>query len=119
MMRIVCKSKIQPATVKEKNLRYFGSIAIDERLMNAADILPYEIVLVVNLNSGARFETYVIPGKKNSGLVALQGGAARLGEVGDQLIIISYAFLEEKELKKYKPRVVVLDKRNRIRKVKN
>lgn len=116
MLRIVCKSKIQPATVTGINLKYLGSIIVDEKLMQAADILPYEIVLVVNLNTGDRFETYVIPGRKNSGTVALQGGAARLGEVGDKLIIISYAFLEEKEAKKYKPKIVILDHRNHLTK---
>lgn len=115
MLRIVCKSKIQPATVTGINLKYLGSIIVDEKLMQAADILPYEIVLVVNLNTGDRFETYVIPGRKNSGTVALQGGAARLGEVGDKLIIISYAFLEEKEAKKYRPKIVILNEKNRIK----
>lgn len=115
MLRLVCKSKIQSAVVTEKNLQYTGSIVIDENLMQNANILPYEIVMVINLNNGERFETYVIPGRKNSGMIALQGGAARLGEVGDRLIIISYAFLEEKELKKYKPKMVLLDKKNQIR----
>lgn len=116
MLRLICKSKIQPATVTEKNLQYMGSIVIDEDLMQKADILPYEIVMIINLNSGERFETYVIPGRKKSGIIALQGGAARLGEVGDQLIIISYAFLEEKEIKKYKPTMVLLNKKNQIKK---
>jgi aspartate 1-decarboxylase len=115
MLRLVCKSKIQPATVTEKNLQYRGSIVIDENLMQKANILPYEIVMVINLNNGERFETYVIPGRKNSGIIALQGGAARLGEVGDQLIIISYAFLEERELKKYKPKMILLNEKNRIK----
>jgi len=115
MLRIFCKSKIQPATVTEKNLQYIGSIVLDENIMQAADILPYEIVVAVNLNNGERFETYVIPGRKNSGIVALQGGAARLGEVGDQLIILSYIFLEEKERIKYKPKIILLDEKNQVK----
>lgn len=116
MLRLICKSKIQPATVTEKNLQYMGSVVIDENLMLAADILPYEMVTVVNLNNGERFETYVITGKKKSGIIALQGGAARLGEIGDQLIILSAVFLEEKEVKKYKPKIVLLNSRNQIKK---
>ncbi|MDH5662258.1 MAG: aspartate 1-decarboxylase, partial [Elusimicrobiota bacterium] len=78
MLRMMCKSKIQKATVTEANLEYEGSIAIDKNIMAEADILPYEIVLVVNLNTGARFETYAIPAANNSGMIGLQGGAARL-----------------------------------------
>ncbi len=115
MLRLVCKSKIQSAKVTGKNLRYTGSIVIDENLMQRADILPYEIVMVVNLNNGERFETYVIPGRKNSGIIALQGGAARLGEIGDCLIVISYAFLEGRELKEYKPKMVLLNEKNKIK----
>lgn len=116
MLRLICKSKIQPATVTEKNLQYMGSVVIDENLMLAADILPYEMVTVVNLNNGERFETYVITGKKKSGIIALQGGASRLGEIGDRLIILSAVFLEEKEVKKHKPKIVLLNSRNQIKK---
>jgi len=113
MLRLICKSKIQNLTVTEKNIKYSGSIKIDTALLEQADILPNEIVLVVNVNTGARFETYVIPGKKNSGVVGLQGGAARLGEIGDKLIIISYGFLSSEEVKKYKPKVILVDEKNR------
>ncbi len=113
MIRIICKSKIQPVRVTEVNLKYSGSIVIDQILMKEADILPFEIVLVVNLNTGERFETYVIPGRKNSGTIALQGGAARLGEIGDELIVISYAFLEDAEAKTYKPKIILVDEKNR------
>lgn len=114
MLRMMCKSKIQKATVTETNLEYEGSIAIGKNIMAEADILPYEIVLIVNLNTGARFETYAIPAGKNSGVIGLQGGAARLGEVGDRLIIISYEFVEEEKAKVYKPKIVFLDEKNKI-----
>jgi len=113
MLRMMCKSKIQQATVTETNLEYEGSIAIDRNIMVRADILPHEIVLIVNLNTGARFETYVIPARKNSGVIGLQGGAARLGEAGDKLIIISYGFVEEAKAKVHKPKIVFLDEKNR------
>jgi len=113
MLRMMCKSKIQKATVTETNLEYEGSIAIDRNIMVKADILPYEIVLVVNLNTGARFETYAIPAGNNSGVIGLQGGAARLGQVKDKLIIISYAFIEEEKAKGYEPKVVFLDEKNK------
>jgi len=113
MLRMMCKSKIQRATVTEKNLEYEGSIAIDSSVMAEANIVPYEIVLIVNLNTGARFETYTIPAPENSGVIGLQGGAARLGEVGDKLIIISYGFVEEEKAKVYKPKIVLLGERNR------
>jgi len=116
MLRMMCKSKVQKATVTETNLEYEGSIAIDKNIMAKAEILPYEIVLIVNLNTGARFETYAIPARKNSGVIGLQGGAARLGEVGDKLIIISYEFVEEEKAKVYKPNIVFLDEKNKIKK---
>ena len=113
MFRMMCKSKIQLARCTTKNLRYTGSITIDRNLMDKADIFPYEIVLVINLNNGARFETYVIPGKRRSGVIGLNGGAARLGEVGDELIILSYEFVDEEKARKYRPKLIVVDSRNR------
>src|SRR6202521_6290940 len=95
MMRWMCKSKIHRATVTEANLAYEGSITIDETLMEAADIVPYEMVQVLNINNGERFETYAIPGHKGSGIVCLNGAAARLGVVGDKVIIISCAMVDE------------------------
>jgi len=115
MLRMFCKSKIQKATVTETNLEYEGSISIDRKIMDEADILPHEIVLIVNLNTGTRFETYAIPATQNSGVIGLQGGAARLGEVGDKLIIISYVFVEEEKAKIYEPKIVLLDEKNRLR----
>jgi len=115
---MMLKSKIHRATVTDTDLKYTGSITIDERLMREADIVPYEIVQVVNINTGVRFETYVIKGRKNSGVIELNGGAARLGEKGDELIIISYAFLEEETLNHHKPRIVFVNSKNKITKRK-
>lgn len=113
MLRLVCRAKIHRAVVIKTDLNYEGSISIAKELLAASGILPYEIVQVVNVNTGARFETYAIEGKKGSG-VALNGGAARLGEIGDPLIILSYASVNEVEIKKFKPKVIVVDKNNKI-----
>jgi len=108
------KSKIQRPTVTEKNINYSGSIKIDEALIEKADILPHEMVLVVNVNTGARFETYVIPAKRNSGIIGLQGGTARLGEVGDKLIIISSAYVETELAGKHKPKIIHVNEKNKL-----
>lgn len=113
MFITICKSKIHRVKVTEANLDYEGSITIDVDILKKADILPYEKVQVVNNNNGARFETYVIPGKKGSGVICLNGAAARLGEVGDILIIISYCEMEKEKVGKYKPKIVLVDKKNR------
>lgn len=114
MRRELFKSKIHRATVTDANLDYEGSVTIDEDLMTAADLLPHERVQVVNVNNGARFETYVLPGEAGTGVVCLNGAAARLGEIGDRVIIISYAHFEEAEAAAHQPRVVTVDERNRI-----
>ena len=114
MLVTVCKSKIHRATITEANLDYEGSITIDKRLLDETDILPNEKVQVVNLNNGARFETYVFVGEENSGTICLNGPAARLGQVGDLVIIISYGHLEFEEAKRHQPKVVYVDKENRI-----
>jgi aspartate 1-decarboxylase len=116
MLVTICKSKIHRATVTEADLNYEGSITIDEKLMDAADILANEKVQVLNLNNGARFETYVLVAEANSGIICLNGPAARLGEVGDLLIIVSYCELEFEEAKKYKPKVIHVDEKNKIAK---
>jgi aspartate 1-decarboxylase len=108
------KSKIHRAVLTEADLNYMGSITIDRDLMEAADILPYEKVQVVNNNNGARFETYVIEGERGSGKICLNGAAARLGQPGDILIILSYIHMEENEARHYEPRVVFVDEKNRI-----
>jgi aspartate 1-decarboxylase len=114
MLVTICKSKIHRVSVTDADLNYEGSITIDERLLDAALILPNEKVQVLNLNNGARFETYVLVAKANSGTICLNGPAARLGEVGDLLIIVSYCDLEFEEAKKYKPKVVYVDQKNKI-----
>ena len=119
MLITVCKSKIHRAVVTEADLNYEGSITIDEKLMVAAGILPYELVHVLNLNNGSRFETYVIEGKAGSRVVCLNGPAARLGQVGDVLLIISYCLVDEKEAKKHKPKLVYVDGKNKIIKKNN
>lgn len=118
MRRIMCKSKIHRATVTDANLYYEGSLTVDSDLLDAADILPFERVQVVNVNNGERFETYVIPGKRRSGVMCLNGAAARLGATGDEIIIITYGTYSEEELKTYKPTVILLDKKNKIVDVK-
>jgi len=118
MRRIMCKSKIHRAKVTEANLYYEGSLTVDSDLLDAADVLPYERVQVVNVNNGERFETYTIPGKRRSGTICLNGAAARLGQVGDEIIIITYGTYSEEELKTYKPAVILLDKDNKIADIK-
>lgn len=111
----VCKSKIHRATITEANLHYQGSLTVDENLMKAAGLRPYEKVFVVNINNGARFETYAIKGEPGSGVICLNGAAARLGQVGDLVIIITYAFFEPHEMDdNYEPTVVHVDSANRI-----
>ncbi|MBI3990923.1 MAG: aspartate 1-decarboxylase [Candidatus Omnitrophica bacterium] len=118
MLRIVCKSKIHRVKVTDANLKYMGSITIDGELLDAADILHGEKVQVVNLNNGSRMETYCLPGKRKSGVVCMNGAAARLAQVGDEVIIISYCLVETDEAKKMKPKVVFVNERNRIGKKK-
>jgi aspartate 1-decarboxylase len=115
MMRNMLKSKIHRATVTESNLYYEGSITIDEKLMDAADILHGEKVEVLNINNGTRLQTYAIAGKKNSGIICMNGAAARSACVGDHVIIITYAGMEDKQAHTLKPRIVKVDDRNRIK----
>jgi len=113
MRRIMMKSKIHRATVTQANLDYVGSITIDRALMDAADLLPNEKVQIVNNNNGQRFETYVIEGEPGSGVIGLNGAAARLVYPGDSVIIISYAEMEDAEAREYEPTVVFVDDENR------
>ena len=101
MFRTMLKSKIHRATVTEANLNYMGSITIDEALLEAAEILPNEKVQIVNNNNGARFETYVIKGRRDSGVICLNGAAARKVQPGDLIIIISYAIMDDNEAQSY------------------
>jgi len=114
MFRTMLKSKIHRAKVTEANLNYVGSITIDEALMEAADVLPNEKVQIVNNNNGARFETYVIRGPRDSGVICLNGAAARLAHEGDRIIIISYAVVDNQEAALFKPRVIFVDDKNGI-----
>jgi len=106
------KGKIHRATVKQAELDYVGSITVDERLMDAVGILEYEKVQIVDVNNGNRFETYVIACKRNSGMICLNGAAARCVSVGDKIIIMSYAHMTPEEAKSHKPSVVFVDENN-------
>src|SRR3972149_4515520 len=112
MLRQMLRSKIHRATVTDANLGYDGSITIDEALMDAAGMLPYEQVMVSNLNNGERFETYVIPGKRGGGQVCLNGPTARKGLTGDKIVIFCYEYYSEDELKTFKPTIVKVDDQN-------
>jgi aspartate 1-decarboxylase len=115
MQRVMLKSKIHRATVTGSDLHYVGSITIDADLLEAADILEHEQVQVLDIDNGARFETYTIAGERGSGTMQLNGAAARLVHLGDTIIVISYASYEQDELKRYEPRVVHVEaKTNRI-----
>ncbi|MBP3964508.1 aspartate 1-decarboxylase [Paenibacillus lignilyticus] len=113
MFRTMMKSKLHRATVTEANLNYVGSITIDEDLMDLADLWPNEKVQIVNNNNGARLETYVITGPRGSGVICLNGAAARLVQPGDNVIIIGYGMMTDEEARTYKPKVVILDAGNK------
>jgi aspartate 1-decarboxylase len=112
MLVNICKSKIHRATVTETELSYIGSITIDENLLDASGMLPYERVQVLNHNNGERLETYIIVGERGSGIICLNGPAARRGVIGDMVTVIAYAWLEEDEARGWKPTVVLVDDRN-------
>jgi aspartate 1-decarboxylase len=114
MLLHIHKSKIHRATITEANLNYVGSITIDEDLMDAANLLEGEKVQIVNNNNGERIETYVITGERGSGMLCLNGAAARKAEIGDIVIIISYALMTPEEAKGFKPKVVFPDEFNKI-----
>lgn len=115
MLRTMLKSKIHRATVTEANLYYEGSITIDSVLLTAADILPGEKVEVLNVNNGVRIETYAIEGKNGSGVVCLNGPAARAGCPGDEVVIVSYAMVEDAQAPAVRARVIKVDEKNRIK----
>ena len=119
MKRTIFKSKIHRARVTQAELYYEGSLTIDAELMKKANILPYERVQVVNVNNGARFETYAIVGEPHSGIICLNGAAARLGQVGDEIIIITYAEFSDEEARIHHPIVVLVDKQNRVSEIKS
>ena len=117
MLRTICKSKLHRATVTEANVDYTGSLTLDAQLMKAADLLPYEQIHVVDVDNGARIVTYCIEGPSGSGTVCVNGAAARLITAGQKVIIISYAQVTPEELETMAPKVVVLDRHNRIHQV--
>ena len=117
MFRTLLGGKIHRATVTQADLNYVGSITVDEDLLDAAGILVNEKVQIVNNNNGARFETYTIAGKRGSGVVCLNGAAARLVQKGDIVIIMSYVMLSEPEIQTHQPKVVLVDGENKIRDV--
>jgi aspartate 1-decarboxylase len=115
MFKTMMKSKIHRARVTESNLDYEGSITIDETLMEAAEIIPYEQVHIYNVTNGERFATYAIMGERNSGVICLNGAAAHKARKGDIIIIVTYASYDEKELTVFKPKKVYADDMNRIK----
>ncbi|MDD5255696.1 MAG: aspartate 1-decarboxylase [Candidatus Omnitrophica bacterium] len=115
MLRTVLKSKIHRACVTEANLYYEGSITIDAKLMRAVDILPGEKVEVLNLNTGLRLETYAIKGRPGSGVICLNGPAARGACVGDEVIIVAYAMVEDTDAAAFKPKIIKVDGKNRLK----
>lgn len=116
MFRLMLRSKIHRATVTDANLEYEGSLTVDPLLLEAAGILPYEQVHVSNLNNGERFETYVIPGSRRSGEMVLNGPTARRGVKGDRIIVFCYEYFNEEELKTFKPKIILVNEKNKITK---
>jgi aspartate 1-decarboxylase len=115
MQRFMLKSKLHRATVTNADLHYEGSISIDEQLMGAADLLPYEKVAIYDVSNGERFETYVIPGPRDSGTICLNGAAARKVARGDLIIIASYVMVDEADAANWAPKCILLDEKNRIK----
>jgi aspartate 1-decarboxylase len=117
MQRVMLKSKIHGARVTSADLNYMGSVTIDRDLIEATDLLPNERVLVVNLENGARIETYVFEGKAGSGAIGMNGGCARHCQVGDRILIMAFASMDDEEARTFKPRVVFTDEHNRVERV--
>ncbi len=117
MLREMCKAKIHQATVTEADLNYTGSITIDKSLLEELDILHYERVQVLNINNGARMETYVIEGEPDSGIICLNGAAARWAVPGDKVIIIAYCLIDDVQARSWKPKIVLLDEKNKIKEI--
>ncbi|MFC1995393.1 aspartate 1-decarboxylase [Chloroflexota bacterium] len=117
-MRIMLKSKIHRACVTDVNINYEGSITIDRRLMAEADILPYEQVQVLDVNNGARFETYAIEAAMDSGEIRINGAAARLAAMGDTIIILAYCYVKDDEARHFRPKLVYVDAQNAITETK-
>ena len=118
MKRVMLKAKIHRARVTEADINYEGSLSLDEELMAAADMLPYEKVHVYNVSNGERFSTYLIKGEKGSGKVGVFGAAARRARVGDTLIIVSYVILEEEETEFFMPKILIVGANNKISQIR-
>ncbi len=114
MLRTMLTSKIHRATVTQADLHYVGSVTVDQDLLDAADLLPGEKVAIVDVTTGARLETYVIPGPRGSGVIGINGAAARLVHVGDLVILIAYGVMDDAEARTRQPRVVFVDSENRV-----
>lgn len=119
MFLTMFKGKLHRATVTQADISYVGSVTIDGDLLKQSGILPGEKVQIVNLNNGERFETYTIEGEAGSGVICINGAAARLVQVGDKVIIIAYAMMDENEAKAFKPNVLILDEKNRVVRIKH
>jgi len=117
MQRIFLKSKIHRAVVTQAELNYEGSLTIDMDLLDAAEISVLEKVSVVNINNGERFETYIIPGERGSGVICLNGAAARKVVIGDKIIIMTYCNLSENEIANHKPKIIIVDDNNKIKQI--
>jgi aspartate 1-decarboxylase len=117
ILRQLCLSKIHRLRVTEACIDYEGSLTVDSELLEASGMLPGEKVQIVNVTNGQRFETYTIAGPKGSGIACLNGGAARMGVVNDLLIVISYGLVDENLAKQFKPKVVLVDEKNKVRKI--
>lgn len=115
MQRIVLRSKIHRATVTEADLNYEGSMTIDKDLMDAAGMVPFEQVKIYNISNGERFDTYAIEGERGSGVIGLNGAAARKGEVGDLVIVVCYCMMDDDELEGYHPQILLLDEDNKVK----
>ena len=115
MWRVMLKSKIHRATITEANLAYEGSLTIDANLMRETDILPYEMVHIYNISNGERFQTYAIEGEAGSGIMCLNGAAARRGAVGDLIIITTYSTYTPEELNHHTPKILLVDSQNRAK----
>ncbi|MEH3032503.1 MAG: aspartate 1-decarboxylase [Aeromicrobium erythreum] len=114
MFRTMMKSKIHRATVTQADLHYVGSVTVDEDLLDAANLLPGELVHIVDIDNGARLETYTIAGERGSGVIGINGAAARLVHPGDLVILIAYAQVDDREARELQPHVVFVDSENRI-----
>jgi aspartate 1-decarboxylase len=118
MKRIVLKSKVQRATVTATNIDYDGSLTLDESLMRAADLVPFEQIHVYNITNGERFITYLIKGQRDSGIIGINGAAVRKAKEGDRLIIASYTLMDDEEINFFVPKIILLDDKNTVKGLK-